>query len=139
MTANGAQRHGRMRRRLQVVAQLGIVVALLGAIAYAFVPRPPGPAAIACDALEISQPARTVGAYLTTLGSAQALMPSRHPTLYPELDREHPVVLCYMDVHIAKGPPYGGPAFDRALYVIIDGESEMLAAGYRDSLPARAP
>jgi hypothetical protein len=52
--------------------------------------------------------------------------------------------VCYIDGPIPKGlPPDANgsvpPSFDRGIYAVIDGESSLVAAGYRDNLPVVVP
>lgn len=79
------------------------------------------------------------GAFETTLAGAQRLMPERHPPLRPDIGRDQTAYICYLDLAIAKAPPLGGRSFDRAIYLIVGNQAEMLSAGYGESLPVRAP
>ncbi len=86
-----------------------------------------------------------VASFNTTIGAIRALEPrAGNPQLWPELAPDHPAVLCYIDGEIAKAPPPGSDGeisrpFDRAAVAIVDGDRQLIIAGYRDQLPVRAP
>ena len=88
---------------------------------------------------------RVVGSFNTTVGAVRALEPRMgQPQRWPDLAPDHPAVLCYIDGEIPKGPPAGpnGEApkdYDRAVVAIVDGQSELIIAGYQDKLPVQAP
>lgn len=111
----------------------------------------------ACEVLGLPPPAEScagpardyagtvVGAFNTTVAAIRALEPRQAvPQRWPDLAADHPAVLCYIDGEVAKAPPPGPdgevrPPFDRAVVAIVDGQSELIIAGYRDQLPVRAP
>ena len=86
------------------------------------------------------------GSFVTTVGAIRRLdEPQRvEPQRWPGLPDSHPAVLCYIDGQIPKGPPppVSGtilPSFDRAVIAVVDGQSDLIMAGYRDNLPVVAP
>jgi copper(I)-binding protein len=86
------------------------------------------------------------GSFVTTVGAIRGLdEPQRiEPQRWPGLPDSHPAVLCYIDGQIPKGPPppISGtipPSFDRAVIAVVDGQSDLIMAGYRDNLPVVAP
>lgn len=106
-----------------------------------------GPASFAA---ECAGPARSyagivVGSFNTTVGAIRGLEPIPvEPARWPDLAPDHQAVLCYIDSEIAKGPPPGPNGeirdpFDRVVIGIVDGQTEMISAGYRDRLPVSAP
>jgi hypothetical protein len=86
------------------------------------------------------------GSFVTTVGAIRRLDEPQQiePQRWPGLPDNHPAVLCYIDGQIPKGPPpqISGtipPSFDRAVIVVVDGQSDLIMAGYRDNLPIVAP
>lgn len=85
------------------------------------------------------------GSFVTTVGSIRALDQLHiEPQRWPGIPDSHPAVLCYIDGQIPKGPPppISGtipPSFDRAVIAVVDGQSDLIMAGYRDNLPVVAP
>jgi copper(I)-binding protein len=85
------------------------------------------------------------GSFVTTVGAIRRLEPLHiEPQRWPGLPDSHPAVLCYIDGQIPKGPPppISGtipPSFDRAVTAVVDGQSDLIMAGYRDNLPVVAP
>ena len=85
-----------------------------------------------------------VGSFTTTVGAIRLLDGLVEPERWPGIAPERPAVLCFIDAEIAKGPPPGPNGeirdpFDRIVVGIVDGEGEMVTAGYRDQLPVQAP
>jgi len=79
------------------------------------------------------------GAFDTTVGSIRSIgARGPNPTLWPSEPAEYKAVLCYLDGPIAKSPPGGAP-FDRAVVGVAAGDAEFIMAGYRKSLPVKAP
>jgi len=82
------------------------------------------------------------GAFATTVGDIRSdwLTP-----LWPDLGDGHPATLCYLDGPVAKAPPPAesgetNPSFDRAVVgVADDAHTDLLAAGYRETLPIVQP
>ena len=105
----------------------------------------PGTSALeACTSAARDYAGTVAGSFGTDVAAIRALTPGAQPARWPDLSPDHPAVLCYVDAEIPKAPPPGpdgqiSPSFDRALVAVVDGESEMSAAGYRDRLPVRAP
>ena len=103
------------------------------------------PAAEICAGPARAYSGTLVGSFNTTVGAIRALEPrTRVPQRWPDLAPDHPAVLCYIDGEIGKGPPVGPndevpQAFNRAVVAIVDGDSELVVAGYQDQLPVRAP
>lgn len=103
------------------------------------------PAAEICAGVARDYSGSAVGSFNTTVGSIRALEPRPgQPQRWPDFAPDHPAVLCYIDGQIAKGPPPGpngevSKSFDRTVVAIVDGQSELIIAGYRDQLPVRAP
>ena len=96
-------------------------------------------------ALEIGPDEQVAGSIATTVGAVRGLqkLPAS-PVAWPSLSADHAAVLCYIDGPIPKGPPPDAngsvpPSFDRGVYAVVDGESSLVEAGYRDSLPVVAP
>jgi copper(I)-binding protein len=86
------------------------------------------------------------GSFVTTVGAIRRLDEPQQiePQRWPGLPDSHPAVLCYIDGQIPKGPPppISGtipPSFDRAVIAVVDGQSDLIMAGYRDNLPVVAP
>lgn len=82
-----------------------------------------------------------VGSFITTVGAIRALE-SRPavPARWPDLPPDHTAMLCYIDGQIAKAPPAGQDGevpepFDRIVVGVVDSDSEMILAGYRDQPP----
>lgn len=104
-----------------------------------------GPAAEGCAEAARGYSGTVVGAFNTTVGAIRGLEPrSGEPSRWPRLADDHPAVLCYIDAEIPKAPPPppDGPPpepFDRVVVGIVDGNAEMIMAGYRDRLPVKAP
>ena len=99
----------------------------------------------AATALQLGADYRVVGSFATTVGASRALQAFPvSPAPWPTLSADHAAVLCYIDGQIPKGPPplAGGttpPSFDRGVYAVVDGQSSLVEAGYRDNLPVVAP
>jgi Tfp pilus assembly protein PilW len=82
---------------------------------------------------------RVAAAFDTTVGLIRALYPrGQNPNLWSGLAAEQDAVLCYLDGPVAKSPP-GGTPFDREVIGVASGEAEFIIAGYRTSLPTKAP
>lgn len=80
-----------------------------------------------------------VGAFDTTVGSTRSIgARGPNPTLWPIEPADYKAVLCYLDGPVAKSPPGGAP-FDRAVVGVAAGDAEFIMAGYRKSLPVKAP
>jgi len=103
------------------------------------------PAAELCAGVAGDYSGSVVGSFNTTVGRVRALEPrAGQPPRWPEHGADHPAVRCYIDGEIAKAPPPGpngevSKPFDRAVVAIVDGQSELVIAGYRDKLPVKAP
>lgn len=96
-------------------------------------------AAELCAAEAPAYEGTVVGAFDTTVGAIRALEPRlAEPARWPGVSDGHAAVLCYVDGVIGKSPP-GGDPFDRAVIAMVDRNAELIAAGYRDRLPIRAP
>lgn len=86
-----------------------------------------------------------VGSFDTTVGAIRNLEPlDVQPQRWPDRQPSYPATLCYIDAAIpmAPPPPLNGPPakpFNRVLVAIVDGQSEMIVAGYREQLPVKAP
>ena len=99
----------------------------------------------ACAAPALEYEGIVVGAFNTTIGAIRSLEPlAVDPARWPDLAPDHRAVLCYIDAPIGKAPPPpidGPPAepFDRIVVAVVDGFTQMVAAGYRDRLPVTAP
>ena len=127
------------RQHLLLFLLLGLTVGACEAFGL----RPPPAESCAGPAATMGS---VVGAFNTTVGEIRALEPRQAvPQRGPDLAPDHPAVLCYIDGEDAKAPPPGpsgevSPPFDRAVVaIVVDGQSELIIAGYRDQLPVRAP
>ena len=52
-----------------------------------------------------------------------------------DVSDDHPAALCYIDGGIPKGAA-GSASFDRAIVAVVDGDAELLVAGFASNLPA---
>ena len=119
----------------------GLLIGLVAASCQA--PLVVSPAAAVC-ADEASAYAGTVGgAFVTTVGYIRDLMPRPDvPPRWPNLDASYPAVLCYIDGQIPisvieRDPDH--PTGDRVVIGVLDGDSDVIMAGYRELIPIRAP
>lgn len=85
-----------------------------------------------------------VGAFHTTVGDIQQLLPGDPPTLWPERSPADRAVLCYIDAYLPHGPAPGPNGeiprlFDRVVVGVVDGAWTMVKAGYRTDLPILPP
>jgi hypothetical protein len=98
-----------------------------------------------CATAAIGYSGRVVASYVTTVGAIRAMaLNAHHSDLWPDITGDHAAVLCYIDGSVAKGPPglaagTEPPTYDRAVVAVINGKTDLIAAGYRDNLPAVAP
>jgi hypothetical protein len=83
---------------------------------------------------------QVVAGYETTVGYLRATS-GRDLSAWSELEDDRPAALCYVDGDFAKAPPPGssGRSYDRGLFAVSDGRSELLVLGYQDSMPTNAP
>jgi hypothetical protein len=108
-------------------------------------PATPSQAVDPCSASAVAYSGRVIASFVTTIGAIRAMpLNAHHSDLWPGLPGDSAAVLCYIDGEIAKGPPdmvpgTGRPTFDRAAIVVVDGRSDLIAAGYRENLSAVAP
>lgn len=80
-----------------------------------------------------------LGAFETTVGSIRSIgARGPNPTLWSGEPAEDKAVLCYLEGPVAKSSPGGAP-FDRAVVGVAAGNAEFIMAGYRSSIPVRAP
>ena len=85
------------------------------------------------------------GSFNTTVGQIRGLSPAGvEPIRWPELSKDTPAVLCYLDGPVAKGPPPPPndpipPSFDRAVIGMAGSHADMIVAGYRAQITVRAP
>jgi hypothetical protein len=102
-------------------------------------------AADPCAASAGNYNGHAAGSFVTTVGAIRALEAAGiESQWWRGLPDSHPAVLCYIDGQIPKGPPppMSGtvpPSFDRAVIAVIDGQPDLIMAGYRDNLPVVAP
>jgi hypothetical protein len=96
---------------------------------------PYAPAAASCNGTVAASFATTVGAIRSD--------PQLHvkPERRSAVPDNHPAALYFIDGQIPKAPPplpsHPAPSpFDRA---VIDGQPDLLMAGYRDRVPIQAP
>ena len=107
--------------------------------------RSPVSTADPCAASAAAYNGHVAGLFVTTVGAIRAVpMLSIQSDRWPGLPDSHPAVLCYIDGQIPKGPPPQPlgtvpPSFDRAVIAVIDGQPDLIMAGYRDNLPVVAP
>ena len=100
-----------------------------------------GPAVAACAQSARDYSGTLVASLHTSVGAVRDLVPGRvQPERWPDLARDQPAFLCYIDAEIAKGPPPGPDgeipdSFNRAVIGIAGGRSELIMAGYRDQIP----
>ena|SRR5436309_4080755 len=103
------------------------------------------PTTDACALAAVAYAGRVAGSFVTTIGAIHAMALIAHdPNLRPGLADDRAAVLCHIDGQIAKAPPPPAvgttpPSFDRAVVVVIDGQADLIAAGYRDNVPLVAP
>lgn len=120
---------------------LAVTLGPVGCGAGATGPRTPSTAESVCSkqATAVGPAFHVAAAFDTTVGSIRALYPrGQDPKLWSGVPAEHDAVLCYLDGPIAKSPP-GGKPFDREIVGVASGEAEFIMAGYRTSLPTKAP
>jgi hypothetical protein len=140
-TSDGfVQRRDRHTSRFIVAGALPLAVLTLAACAASS----SSSSASACAASARVYAGVVVGSFDTTVAAIRRLDGQVEPPRWPGMPADRPAVLCYIDAQIPKGPPPGPNGevrepFDRVLVGILDGESEMIAAGYRDRLPVEAP
>jgi hypothetical protein len=102
-------------------------------------------AADPCAASAGNYSGHVAGSFVTTVGAIRAVpMLSIQSDRWPGLPDSHPAVLCYIDGQIPKGPPPQPsgtvpPSFDRAVIAVIDGQPDLIMAGYQDNVPLVAP
>jgi hypothetical protein len=127
---------GPLKRFAALLPLPGLIVVACGML---------GSAAEGCAAAARGYSGTVVGAFDTSVGAIRGLAPrAGEPSRWPRLADDHPAVLCYIDAVIAKAPPPppDGPPpepYDRVVVGIVDGNGEMIIAGYREQLPVRAP
>jgi hypothetical protein len=86
-----------------------------------------------------------VGAFLGDLGDVKDLIPEGGGSeRWPGVDSAHPAIICYIDGPFAKSPPrdssnHSAEPYGRAIVVVINGESELIADGYPDAIDVPAP
>jgi len=103
------------------------------------------PTTDACASAAVAYTGRVAGSFVTTIGAIRAMALNVHdPNHWSGLAADHAAVLCYIDGQISKAPPppaFGTvpPSFDRVVAVVIDGQPDLIAAGYRDNVPLVAP
>ena len=134
---------------MAVAAALGVnaCVGVGSAKSPSALPTVQSPAAPAdpCAASAVDYNGHVAGSFVTTIGAIRAVsMLEIQPGRWPGLADSHSAVLCYIEGQIPKGPPPRPsesipPSFDRAVIVVIDGQAELVMAGYRDQVPIVAP
>ncbi|MBA2489946.1 MAG: hypothetical protein ACR2LP_01720 [Candidatus Limnocylindrales bacterium] len=136
-----------MVRRIALLA-LPLASLALGACQVIGAPFSLGPSRLAAEAC--AGPAREYsgsvsGSFDTTVGAIRAVgSRSAVPAPWPDLPPGHAAVLCYIDGRMGKAPPAGQDgegreSFDRAIVGVVDGDLQMIVAGYRDQLPVPTP
>ena len=122
-------------RALKLIALL-----VVGGVAGCDVVRFPLRAAERCAAEAAAYDGSVAGAFDTTVGAIRRFEAAPiDQQRWPELPDARPAVLCYIDGDIAKALGGGDHAFDRAVVGVVDGEGEMVVAGFQNRLPVRAP
>ncbi len=130
--------------RLRGLIVVAAALAVTGCVATAV--QSAAPTVDPCAAAAADYDGVVAGSFITTVGAIRSLdEPQRlEPQRWPDLPDGHPAALCYIDGQIPKGPPppISGtipPSFDRAVIAVVDGQSDLIMAGYRDNLPVVAP
>ena len=81
-----------------------------------------------------------VGAFATTVGAIRRFEAAPiGQQRWPKLADGYPAALCYIDGDIRRAVGGGDNAFDRAAIGVVDGDGQVVVAGFRDRLPVRAP
>lgn len=92
-----------------------------------------------CERLAPEWSGTAVGAFTTTLGRVRRLGTfAAAPDRWDGLSDLTPTVVCYVDGAIPKAPP-DGPPYDRAVVAVVNGEADLIIAGYRSQLPVEVP
>ena len=89
----------------------------------------------ACDRVAPDWNGQTVGAFATTLGRVRNAYPLQ---AWLGVANESLAIVCFVDGSIPKAPE-GGEPYDRAVVVVVNGDAELVLAGYRTQVLIRAP
>lgn len=100
-----------------------------------------------CDRVASSYGAgfKVSGVFVTDVRSLRRLQPEdADPALWSGAHEDEPGMLCYLDGELAKDPPLGlegevRDPFNRSAVGIVDGDVQLIAAGYQHAMPIRAP
>ncbi len=77
-----------------------------------------------------------VTAFETTLGSLRTRFPLESTNRWESLPDTTIALLCYIDGAVPKSAPGRSASFDRVIAAVVNGDVELLQAGYASDLPA---
>lgn len=105
-----------------------------------------GDAPVACVTMALEDHGSVTAFFASTVGAIRAVPAARNDEQLATYPSDGAASICYIDGQIPKGPPIPPdpsatvpPSFDRAVLVVIGQDTFMVAAGYRQNLPIKAP
>ena len=127
-----------LRRQFAVAALVATAIGLGCGGPALETPQSPSPteAEGACAAVAPEWDGTVAAAFETTLGRIRSQMDT--PAQWAAVPDSNQAFLCYIDGSIPKAPP-GGPPFDRAVVVVVNGLFSLIRAGYSTQLPIASP